>query len=513
MIGVRAAQLARAGQCTEAIGLIDSRSGAPDAELELLRGRCEIELRRYVDAVATLEEARRLDPTLRGVSLQLAVARYHQGDLDGARQALDEAKAQGASGPEFELYTGLLLLQGNDALGAANTLDGVRGLGPSVDQAALYYEGIAWATAEERDDAIEALEKVIEMDPGSRWADEARQALDRIDGGQRWWAWVKAGIEYDDNVVLLSRGSQLPEDISGAHDIRGVWELHAGSEVWRDRDWASGVSFDYYGRAYEDLDDFDQHFPVLGLWLDRRLRETTTFRLRYDVGYSWVDDAPFLFTQGLTGTIFQDWAELGRSRLFVRGYWDDFLFSKDDDVPDGPGTPGAFCNSPRDIICGPVGIDERESRNRDGFGIGFGVEHDLPVQAINTEFTTGYRLDRFDADGADFSYLAHQWFIQSRTKLPWDLLLRLQAFYTYRPYDNASTFPDPADLLFNRQYPLQERRRRDESWDLLVELEKRWTGRLSTSIRYGYTDQDSNVTLFAFDREILGIYVTYRFGG
>lgn len=97
-LGVRAAAMARDGRCQDALALLDS-AGRSDAGLALLRGKCQLELRRYPDAVASLEEAKRLDPSRTDVDLPLAMARFHQGDLDGARTALDAAAPTRATGP------------------------------------------------------------------------------------------------------------------------------------------------------------------------------------------------------------------------------------------------------------------------------------------------------------------------------------------------------------------------------------------------------------------------------
>jgi hypothetical protein len=322
---------------------------------------------------------------------------------------------------------------------------------------------------------------------------------------------VQGGFEYDDNVVLRGRSVVLPDEISGQHDVRGVWTVHGGYEFLRTPDWSAGAAITYYGSAHFDLDQFDQHYPVLSLWLDRRLAEATTLRLRYDTGYAWVDNDPFLFTHGLTGTVFHDWGREGSSRLFAGYYRSNYLYPEEADVPDGPGGPLRTCLDRDDIICGPAGLDESRERNRDGDGWLAGVEHTYRVGALDTELIAGYLFDYFSARGREYSYTAHQIRAESRTALPWDLELRTLVSYTYAPYRNASTYPDPTRLFLNRQYFLSDDPRSDDIWYFRVELEKYWTEQLSTSVRYGYLNNHSNVAVFDYDREITGIYVTYRF--
>ena len=43
-----------------------------------------------------------------------------------------------------------------------------------------------------------------------------------------------------------------------------------------------------------------------------------------------------------------------------------------------------------------------------------------------------------------------------------------------------------------------------------MEIEKYLTDTLSASLRWSYLNNNSNVGVFAYDREITGVYVTYR---
>ena len=83
--------------------------------------------------------------------------------------------------------------------------------------------------------------------------------------------------------------------------------------------------------------------------------------------------------------------------------------------------------------------------------------------------------------------------------------------YTFRPYRHASSFVDPRDLQSGRQYPLGERDRQDDTWRFEVELERPLSQRLTASLRYQYTRNQSNVVVFDYDRQILGAYLTVRF--
>jgi tetratricopeptide (TPR) repeat protein len=510
----RATALARAGHCGEALAAL-SELRAPTAASAHLRGQCQLGAKDYPAALASLEEAKRLDPKAPGVALHLAVARFHMGDYPGAREALDAAAPAAENDPQYHLYRGLLLLQEARSADAARELARARSLGASVEPGASYYEGLAWAGAEEREKASEALDRVIRAAPGTSWAQEAERAkadLSRLAGDRgRVWGFARAGFEYDDNVVLRAAGVELPEAFEGQHDVRSVLMLHGGSQLVGGRDWAAGVQGTYYGSAHFDLSEFNQHYPVVGLWLDRRIAEATFARLSYDVGYAWVDADPFLFTQELRPALYHDFGNAGRSEFFASFYKYNYLYGLRD-VQDGPGTVGQPCPDPT-AICGPPGLDEADARNRDGWGLATGVEHTLALPALETELFGGLSYLRYSARGSEYSLQGVGSWIGTETELPFDSVLRTSISYAYLPHRHASTFPDPRDpgqQPPTAQYALGNADRSDDRWRYQVEIEKYLTDTLSASLRWSYLNNNSNVGVFGYDREITGVYVTYR---
>jgi tetratricopeptide (TPR) repeat protein len=256
----RATALARAGRCPEALAVL-SELATPTARSVNLRAQCQLDAKDWPAALASLEEAKRLDPAVPGVALHLAVARFHMGDYEGSREALDQAAPSAQDDPQYHLYRGLVLLQAARSAEAARELARARTLGPgAVEPGASYYEGLAWAGAEEGEKARESLDRVIESAPGSSWALEAERAkadLSRLAGARgRVWAFARAGLEYDTNVQL--RGEELFPSQDSSDDMRGAWLLHGGRQLIGGRGWAAGVQATYYGTAQFDLSAFDE---------------------------------------------------------------------------------------------------------------------------------------------------------------------------------------------------------------------------------------------------------------
>ena len=83
--------------------------------------------------------------------------------------------------------------------------------------------------------------------------------------------------------------------------------------------------------------------------------------------------------------------------------------------------------------------------------------------------------------------------------------------YAWQPFRNPSSYPDPEDVFFNREYPLSGKDRSDDLFGVEVILERPITQHLTLAARYAYYDNASNVDVFDFNREVIGLYATFRF--
>jgi tetratricopeptide (TPR) repeat protein len=539
-------RLAAQGRCEEALPLLaQARQAAPaDARAAFVAGQCQLRLKRYPAAVESLEEARRLAPDDPEIALHLGMARFHLGDLDGAGEALRAADAKLSDRPELDLYLGLLALQRAESAEAEARLERARrpgrgALDPLTTSIATYYEGVAASASGDRRRALASLERVIEENPGTTWAREAEARLRAIRDTRpdRWWVEATLGFEYDDNVVLRGSGVVLPDEIASQNDGRGVWSIEAGYELLQTRDWTVGVLATYYGTAHQDLEDFNTQFPGVSLWADRRLGEHDLARFQYDYGYAWVGGSePFLSIHTWKPALYHDWGRAGITRLEAAFEKRNYLFSNED-VKDGTGFTGDPC--PSRFPCSPRGVDESRDRNRDGWGFTAGFEHTFPLGARsalrepdpnpapgerNVRFflSGGYFYHWYSARGTEYSYQGHEVFASLRTLLPWDFAFEATASYQFRPYRNRSTFPDPEDVFVvfdpttgrttGVQYGLSGKDRSDDITTVELVLERAITDRITLAARWAYEDNHSNVDVFDYDREVMGLYATFRFG-
>jgi hypothetical protein len=494
VLRARAVRRIQAGDCEAALPLLERAlaADAQEARAGLLAGRCLINLGRRAEAETVLLDTARRAPALEGVQLQLAVARYHRDDLTGARAALEAARPQSAGDAQFELYDALVLLaegRREDALGAfgrARAADAAR-----VEPVASYYEGLAASREGERRRARAALERVAARDPDGPWGKQARQQLDQMGRGLQADGWLAAtvGAEWDSNDALRGEDVALPDDadlqpeIRSERDTRLVWRANAGIEALRTLEWSGGAMLTYSGAANSSLDQFNTHYPIGSLWIDRHLSERTTAHMQYDAGYAWVHRDPWLTSHNLGPALHHDWGNGQRSRLFGRVYWWDFHWDRSE-----------FGDS----------LVQEKQRDRDGHGVSLGAEHLVPVEALASTLSAGVAATRYAARGKEYSYRGLEAWIGARTRLPWQLALATRASIGYRPYNHSTTFADPEDAV------LEGKTRRDHVRQIEIGLERPITKTTSAALRWRFLDNASNVDVFDYDRSIVGAYLSFR---
>lgn len=507
--------LAAEGRCAAAVPRLEALAAGPAAEdprVHRALGLCRLRANRFAEAAAALERSLALDPRSDESALQLAAARYHLEDREGARAALERVGPEGRERAEWWLYRGLLALEASRPSPALEALDRARRLdADAVDPVASFYAGAAASSLGRAATAREAFERVRTVWPGTPWAEEARRALEGLERERLRFASLEAGFEYDDNAVLRGEGVALPEEIGQESDVRGVWRLEVGGELLRTEATALGAAFRYGGTAHRELDAFDTHYPSALLWLDRELGADLLLRAQLSAGYAWVDGEPFLADQRARLGLHRA-GGLGVTTLFAEVYREEVFYGLDD-VPDGPGTPGAPCPGGA-LVCGPLGLDEAEARDRDGTGYALGLEQRAALPGLEGgSLFGGYRFHAFRADGLEYTYDAHELRAGATVPLPAAFVAELDVAFAWRPYRHPTTFPDPESLVAGRAYALEGSDRRERELRTSLAVERPLTDVLRVGAAWRYTRNHSNADVFDYARHVVGAYVTVEFGG
>lgn len=501
VLRARASLLASQGRCDQAIPLLQRAISVDprDARASLLLGRCQLVAKDYEAAEASLAEALRRDPALGEAQLALAVARYHQENIAGARSALDAARASMSGDARFQLYDGLVLLREGKRSEGIAALERARQIDPSaVEPTASYIAGLALENEGRRSEARASMERVIAADPTGRWGAAARTRLGqwRFARNEPYWASITGGYESDSNVVLRGQGVDLPQDITDEADWRAIWNANAGYRFLNTPDWSAGAAFNYTGTAQNKLTDFDYDYLVGTAWVDRRIAEDLSAHLQGDYAYGWVDGDSWVSEVAATPALDYEWAPDLYTRLFGRFSWTNYYFTPDDSSAYAPPAPSWF---------GPSEL--REYRNRDGRAEQGGVEQGVPLDSLRTQLTAVALFTRYHAQGSEYSFRGVGGWLSSETLLPSDFTLRTLAGFTYRGYLNDTSFETAPPV----GGPPTSDKRRDQVVDTEIVLEHPlgydW---LVGSARWRYTHADSTVKVFDYDRVIYGLYVSVK---
>ena len=518
------------GRCSAAKDRLAGVGGL-ESRARLLGGQCLIAEGSYPEALADLDAVRGAkdlsSAQVGDVELFRGVALYHLERYADATAALDAATGLTGEEAQLSLYRGLIALRTGDNDRAAPALEAAARLAPAqTEPVASYYAGLAWQGAAERTKAREAFQRVIAVDGED--GDWGKQAATLLDNTELFPFYVRAsvGVEFDDNVILRGGVTQFtapdsPAADEGQEDVRGVWSIDAGVQLFRHKNWSAGLTGSYSGTAHRDLDDFDVHAPSVGAYIANQVSPNTVARARYNFGFVWVDENSFLRTQIAEAALEHTWDTAGTTTILADVLVNDLRFPTEEvtDVQDPTAVVGDDCGivPAEGVGCGPIGVDEGRERDRDGIGFGGAIEHVYPVplpvafddavEALN--LGAGYRFRYYDSDGDEWQHQAHVLSAVVNFEFPFDISFRNRASFEFREFENPSTFPDSE--IANELFQISGGDRSEEQFDFTTELEKGVYKGLSLSARWSYTESNSNRRVYSFKRHIVGAYLNYRF--
>ena len=236
------------------------------------------------------------------------------------------------------------------------------------------------------------------------------------------------------------------------------------------------VLANYYGNAYFREHEFDQAFVGAGLWVDRRVGEEGVLRFQPLFGAIFYDYDDYLRFYGFRADYFQGWGEAGSGNFWLRYAYNDFLY--------------------------PIPPPQQDFRNRDGNDLWFGYDHSYPITS-HTTLQGGPFGRYYDAKGGEWDYWGIGGWVGVIQQMPWELTGELSFAYEHDRYKNPSSYPFPGANSSDR---------RDNIFIVRVLLERPIVENVIASVRWTYYNDDSNTSVFNYDRNIAGGYVTIAFG-
>jgi tetratricopeptide (TPR) repeat protein len=440
---------------------------------------------RKAEASERLETLVRRWPTHRAEAL-LLLGRLHY-ELGRAEQAvpvLERALALEADPGAAHLLLGLSLQALGRAEEAESHFQAAAEASPELRGEAWLLAGLARLERGDRDGGDELLARVIADDPESESARSARLVLEGT-GRRRGRLHLHAygGFEYDSNVTLDSGDdfTGLPRDQS---DFAFVWGSAASFDLLRDERGGVSVGAVYDQSTHLELEDWDiQQFGGVvssGVQLTERLAG----RLDGRVSYALRDTDPYLLSGGLRPSLI---ATLGERAGWLRGFAGTDWYEYDE-------TPFTT------------------ALERDGFAWGGGLEHVVPIPSLRSAaFSLRGSWRRYESQaerdallGFDGDYDHDAWGGAARVylALPWRFAAEWGAAYQLEDFANPNLVDALTDDGVGTATPS---RRRDRSWETRLRLSRPLTRFIDVEGSAGYSDQHSNVDVYAYDRWVTGL--------
>jgi len=449
--------------------------------VEMARGR-------PAAAVPPLERAHALAPTDVSVTLQLGLAYFAQQQYDRARPLLEEAFRTDPKRDGLGYYVGFMRYRQKDYRSALAAFRAGATKNPDIEQLTRFYTSLALGALGSTGEAAAEVEQALRLAPGSALtgaAERLREGLAVARSRERRLSLdVRLGFFFDDNVTVV------PDLVTSEPLVRGLRQrahestgelagLNAGYAWLRTENWESTVGGSFFGIYNNDLPEFNIYDFVGSLGLTRKLTlgaMPALAGLQYSFDELVLDESEFLLrnTVSLSGTLVE--GEHHLSQAFVRYQKKDFRE--------------------------PASLPSVERRSADNWAAG--AVHLLRFSHDQHFLKAGYQFDWEDADGKDFQYYGNRFLAGAQYTLPWKgvrLKYDLDAHLRTHLHRN-SLFPTTAP---------DTKRRYDAELTHTVRAELPLSGSLTLAAEYLRTDDNSNLAVFAYARNVYSLTLSWSY--
>jgi tetratricopeptide (TPR) repeat protein len=408
-------------------------------------------------AVAELERAHTLDPSLLDIDRDLGIARFELGDRAGALAPLRRALEAAPDDAELRVRLGLCEFEGDHPGEAARHFEHASD-DPVMGQLALYNLGLAHLDEGRRQEARSAFERAVARGPETFTGEAASAALDAMQApslapaqtekstSRPYRLALGAGLLYDDNVVV-----EEIDDVSNGEDGGGVFELSSGLDLPVADLFEASLGYDFYQTLYfgsSELDLQSHTFSTSGT----RPVGAVDATLGYTFSLSTLDSDRFLDFHEVRTSL--GWAP--------NASW--FL------------SPSAALRIKR--------FGRGRDEDRDAESGAFGLLQLLALDNWNRYVTLGAQVEVENADGDEFDYWGPVATLALRTPVPLPFLEKAPRFdaryrFRWRDYTND-------DDRIGKE-------RRDYIHQVRVRLDVPLVADFSLRTQYQFEDSDSNL--------------------
>lgn len=433
-------------------------------------------------AIASLRAAAEAAPEDPEIRIDLAAALLADDRTDEAEAELDRVIAAHPGQGRAHLYRGIADYRQRDYGAALPQFRMAEQLDPELRLESRYYVGLTEAFLGNLGASGDAFGDAVDESPNHPLGRSARALRVQIDPDaerKRWAAGVLTGLEFDSNPLVV--GDDVFKDgdkVSGHEDPdgRGVLRLQGEVEPLRRENASLRVGYDGYFNFHFDETEVNQNTQV-GWIATEALFDPIRVGLRYDYGYTWLDNDGFRSAHRVTPNVNLRNGDWGISQLFYE--WQHLTYKGEID-----GTIN--------------GKDANKALDRDGDQHTVGVNQFVFLPRPLSYVRGGFAFTHLDPEGPEFEHNGYEFSAGIAAILPLNIDAELLYRFVYRDYANHSVFD-------------MSKKRNDYASRISLDLSIPCGDHWRASVAGSFVFNPSNVDFYDYDRQIVGMYLAYDF--
>jgi len=397
-----------------------------------------------------------------------------------AQSALKTALTLAPQHARLHLYMGIAEYRLRNLPEAIKELERAASLDSDVEREARYYIGLSQAILGNLYASAQAFTEVAESSPAhplGRSARNLRAAMEPETPEQRWTVSATTGFEFDTNPSAAADILDPDSDFAGSFGVRGLYDVYRGSGFTV----RGGYDGFLLKRVDEERVDEQTHVAKAAVFYDYR---DVRLSLRYDGSFTLLD----LTDKFRLMHVIEPAANLRVGRWGItQGFYQLHRFD--------------------------YYIDSAEPElDLDGFQHSLGVNQIFIPREPFTHIRAGFLWTQRDTDGDEFAHQSFGVNLGAGVLMPWyDIEVSALYRFSHLRFENGSQFPKNG-TPFESNDDVGVKRKEDVH-ELTFNVNVPLWSRLSMDVAGAFVFNDSDIEIFRYDRQIVGAYFTWDFGG
>lgn len=432
------------------------------------------------EAIDFFTRALKLDPTDVLTYMALGETQLKAQQNVPAQDTLTRALTLAPQHARLHLYMGIAKYRLRDFPEAAKHFERATALDSNLEREANYYAGLTQAILGNLYAAAQAFTDVAQDSPAhplGRSARNLRTAMEPETPEQRWTMSATGGLEYDTNPTVAPKVANEDQDAAASLGFRGLYDVYRGGGV------TVRAGYDGFFLKHISVDEVDEQTHVL-----RGLAQYDYRNVRMSLRY----------TGSLTMLEFDDTFRALNTvepAVSVRaGRW---------------GVSQAFYQASRfDFLNKPAQSDF----DLDGWQHKLGVIQSFIPPDPFSQIRAGFDWTLRDTEGDEFGHSGLSANIGAGIYLPWqDIEVSGLYRFSYLDFNKGSACnktgrcrSDDDEVGIKRDNTVHE-----VTLNINIPVSKR----LSVDVAAAFFFEDSDIDEYRYDRQIIGTYLTWDFGG